>query len=764
MSGHVVIRGGRCEAFLTSQSRSGEARLNIVFQAEGVIGARTIRGTGEGSFRTVMRTKAEAQAWQSMCDAVDRLDGVMLSAHRQHADADVRSVLHDLDRGGALGPGVLAGLDMCLSDLAAQATGTSLADMLGAEQNQGAHNVTSVDVRRGTDQLGLLAPTTSPGVVRLTGIAGHQSAIEVAAAATNALGTEPAIWLELRKRLTANQAFRLVETLTDRMRAGHLSDHVVLHEPVADIDTMAELQAFADDRTGHVEGPGVVLMAHPRSADLVRSAVGRVRALQLSPHDLGGLRRTFDLAAEIHITDCGQRIALSLPSDTLGVAAAALSNLAAALPRCDYLAAPEVEADNRSDVAVFQGAGADASTIARARAAGRVTARYAPGDETLERIPANDNAPNDFSGEPILALLDSGARTGSYLLERSALEAGLAVTRFARDVITLDHADLTEPLGFAHGGTPWSGTPARRLVRDDLLTRRLLRESAVPTGTRGTGPGRLRPHREFLVVDGHVVSVLECVPPSVTGDGRSTVVDLVLDRNVARRNNPSTHSRPLELSLEARQLLEDRHLTLVSVPAAGQPVTLGTADDDSGDTAQVLDATDADECRLATDAARLIAGLDLCAVMVVDDERADGGRQSVVEVVDGAPDIARHHFPVYGPPVDVAGHLVRRSCELSGLKPSTSTGHIRATVAVWGRLLSDDIQSWLAAESRMNGLRALDGKTAGGTSEMTVVGNVESVAAVSAAVLAGPFARLVEGITTTPVEHCEQPTLLGGTP
>lgn len=764
MSGLAIIRHVTCDAFhLTSRNQSAGRNASVLFRAEGHVGTRTVHGSGEGIVHADPGASVAVREWQPVHDAVDELCGTTLSARAEHVDGDIRSLLRLLGGNAALAPGLLAGLDMCLSDFAAQATGTRLAGVMGADHNERTRNVSRVDMRQGSDQLHLLPPTTSSSVVRLTGITGHHTAIEAASIATGILGTKPALWLQLRRRPTEAQAYQLVAALADRIREGRLSDHVVLYEPVANVDTLADLQSVADAKTGHVDGPGLVVMSHPRSAGLARAAAGRVRALELDPHDLGGAHPLFDLANELHATHGEQRIAVSLPSDTLGVAARAIPDLAAALPRCDYLEAPRRESS--SPVAETLGrARVDPFAISRARAAGKVVKRYAPHDEqTPEHGSEDDRKPNDYSHEPVLRVLDMGARTGSCLFERAALRAGLTVMRFARDVITLDHPDLPEPLGFALGGTPRSSGPSRRLVQDDVLTRRLLLASDIPASEPGAGFTGSRGHHEFLVVDGQVVSVLACAPPAVVGDGRSTVVDLVLNKNVARRQNPGTHSRPVEFTRDALRLLVDQNLTVESIPAAGLTVVLGAADAGADETTQVLDETDAAELDLAVRAAQSVVGLDLCTVILGEDGSGDH-RRPVVEAIDGTPDIARHQFPVHGNPVDVADHLVRRSCEPAGFALSAAVGDLQAHIEVWGHLQGGDPLSRLTEDVDGTVLHVLGSRAEDRRSEATVIGNLMDIAVVSSAVFTGPFGKGVERIVTKPVEWVERPTIPGHTP
>jgi L-alanine-DL-glutamate epimerase-like enolase superfamily enzyme len=221
-------------------------------------------------------------------------------------------------------------------------------------------------------------------------------------------------------------------------------------------------------------------------------------------------------------------------------------------------------------------------------------------------------------------------RSASPLIERAALVRGLNTRRFSRDVLVVEHPQLEQPLCFTPSKTTFTGTPAHRATVDKELTRRLLQASGVPVpqgasfsaattekavryaaslgtpvvvkpknGIHGTGVSTdLRTEEDvrtaiasladtkfanqpfvvetyipgddyrLLVVGDQVVSVVLKKPASVIGDGRSSVVDLVIEKNKERLENPHTRSCLLGFDAAARHWLQRQELTPDSVPAA----------------------------------------------------------------------------------------------------------------------------------------------------------------------------------------------------
>lgn len=174
-----------------------------------------------------------------------------------------------------------------------------------------------------------------------------------------------------------------------------------------------------------------------------------------------------------------------------------------------------------------------------------------------------------------------------------------------------------------------------------------------------------------LVIDGRAVAAAQLRPASVTGDGGSTIQQLVDQANADPRRGDG-HARELtriRLDEAAAGQLAGRGLRPGSVPAAGELVTLRqNANLSTGGTSR--DVTDqmhedvAAVCRRAAAA----AGLDICGIDIrladisaplPASGPADTAGGAVIEV-NACPGLRMHLSPAEGTPRDVAGAIIDR--------------------------------------------------------------------------------------------------------
>ena len=177
-----------------------------------------------------------------------------------------------------------------------------------------------------------------------------------------------------------------------------------------------------------------------------------------------------------------------------------------------------------------------------------------------------------------------------------------------------------------------------------------------------------------LVVDGRVAAAAALRPASVTGDGVSTISQLVAEANTDPRRGPG-HSRELtliSLDPEALSHLDSLGLDEHSVPANGQVVSLRrnanlSTGGTSRDVTDLLHPEVAELCRRAAAA----AGLDVCGIDLrltdisapLQDSAGHGPVQpcAVLEL-NACPGLRMHLSPSEGRPRDVAAAIVDSLC------------------------------------------------------------------------------------------------------
>ena len=260
----------------------------------------------------------------------------------------------------------------------------------------------------------------------------------------------------------------------------------------------------------------------------------------------------------------------------------------------------------------------------------------------------------EAAGDKSLAkrlLADIGVPTARGEVVRSADEAARAARRLKFPLVT-------KPLDGNHGRGVSLGLRTEEEVRQGF-------EAAARHGRRVIVEEQLR-GRDYriLVVNGAVVAVAERTPAQVTGDGASTIGELIDQINADPRRGDGHENVMTRIKVDdhVRGLLAEAGMTLDSVPPRGMVVPLrATANLSTGGTA--IDRTDEihpENAALARRAALAIgldvAGIDLLAPDITRPVRETGG--GVVEV-NAAPGLRMHIAPSEGQARDVGRAVIR---------------------------------------------------------------------------------------------------------
>ncbi|MCO6010072.1 cyanophycin synthetase [Actinoallomurus purpureus] len=303
------------------------------------------------------------------------------------------------------------------------------------------------------------------------------------------------------------------------------------------------------------------------------------------------------------------------------------------------------------------------------------------------------------------------------LLESAGLPVpeGLVVTTVEEAIAAYEEIGapvVVKPLAGHHGESVWieladAGEVAAAFSAASADGDAVLVETYVPG----------RDHR-VLVVGDRVVAAAELSPARVTGDGVSTIADLVAAANTDPARGEG-HGRPLtRLALGATELthLARRGLNPSSVPNAGEVVTLRrNANLSTGGTSKdVTDHVHPDVVRLCRRVAATV-GLDICGIdLRLPDIAAplppNAGASGVIEV-NASPGLRMHLAPYEGRPRDVAAEIIDR------LYPPGTSGRV-PIVAVTGTNGKTTtvrmIAHLLAQDGRRIGMTSTEGVYVGG--------------------------------------------------
>jgi cyanophycin synthetase len=265
----------------------------------------------------------------------------------------------------------------------------------------------------------------------------------------------------------------------------------------------------------------------------------------------------------------------------------------------------------------------------------------------------------DIAGDKMLAkqfLARAGIPVPEGVVATSAAEAAQALDRLGGPVVV-------KPKNGNHGKCVTVG------VRTPAEAEQAYRRAADGTGAPGVIVETYIPGKDYrvLVVDGQVTAAAEMRPPSVTGDGRKSVTELVEEVNADPRRGHG-HSRVLtKITIDdvALTQLAANGLVPNSVPAAGQEVSLRQNGNLStgGSSIDVTDLVHADVAELCRRAA-CATGLDICGVdlrLADIGEPIFGTAQEVAVIeVNACPGLRMHLAPAEGRARDVGDAIIDR--------------------------------------------------------------------------------------------------------
>lgn len=274
-------------------------------------------------------------------------------------------------------------------------------------------------------------------------------------------------------------------------------------------------------------------------------------------------------------------------------------------------------------------------------------------------------------------------------------------------------------------------------------------------------------HR-LLVVDGKFVAAARRCPASISGDGKNTITQLVMNTNQRqqRRNGYGKHLVPLMLDNDTLNCLEQQGYNADSVPTAGKVIKLRYAANMStgGTSIDVTRRIHPDNQRLSEYAARAIgintAGVDFISTDISRSYQSIGG--AICEV-NRSPGLRPHWLAEGGPDKEVSDYI------LESLFPNGSPARI-PIVAITGSRETDSpaylLNHFLQLAGLRPGVATRDGIFIGGaqtsTDNATTARGSLSILSdpcTEAAVLScDPEALFYKGIY---YDHCEVCALIG---
>ncbi|OSM42635.1 acylphosphatase [Nesterenkonia sp. PF2B19] len=410
--------------------------------------------------------------------------------------------------------------------------------------------------------------------------------------------------------------------------------------------------------------------------------------------------------------------------------------------------------------------------------------------------------------------------TKGFLLEKRALARGLSTTRYSKSAfVAFDGTN--PPVNFKWSRSPISSAVAISVCTHKEATRLMLEDAGVPTpqgrtfrngdfdsarafvrmigfpvvvkpsmGIRGIGviagietPEQLqeafelmadskfggqdfivekhingRDHR-ILVVGGQVVAAIQRKPASAVGDGRSTIAELLIHRNVARRANPHLWTRPAKVDGTMRHQLDKLGLTLDSVLPEGQEIMISnTANISQGaDSIDVFDTLHPSIVEACEQAVAAVPGMQYCGVdfLLEDPSKPVTEQDAAIIELNAHAAIGNCEYPMFGTGRQVAQRLMDLTIEQKALAATDPEETLTVHITIRGRVTRVGFRKWLSRLAEKAELIGWARNLNRRTLEAVVSGPTERVAPLIAACIVGPARAMPTSYHATVMSQAE---------
>lgn len=541
------------------------------------------------------------------------------------------------------------------------------------------------------------------------------------------------------------------------------------------------------------------------------------RAAHIKPAQAGGLAAGVEMSERVHKASPQARIYLGAFGAATEVTAATLRHLAMAMPHVDAVVDATLASEPTIEAPTGPGLGVSVPYSDLVGDALNTFSIPEPTVATHEGKP-----PNIYPEVTYLQPLGSNGTKG-HLLEREALMLGLSTVRYNKGAFVAGDG-TREPLSFKWSRSPLSSAVSLALCTHKEATRLRLRRAGVPVpkgntfaegdfdgarefvrrigypvvvkpamGVRGIGvvadirddealeqafhqlsastlgnsdfiveqhvPGR---DYRIVVIGDEVIGAILREPGSVTGDGESTVAELMIAKNVARRGNPHLWGRPVKYDDTARFLLDRAGMSLHSVPEKDQKVLLSGSCSLSqgGDSIDVLGEIHPSIKEACVRAVKAVPGLAFCGVdfLLEDHTKPLEEQQAGICELNAHAAIGNCEYPLYGEGREVARTLINECVSRHNLATTQRQDSLALQMLVRGRVTNVGYRAWLQRHARQFGLTGWVRNVHERMVEIVVEGDSEPVTALAALAVLGPRAAVPTDVTTT---HIEPPHLEG---
>ncbi|GAA3074142.1 acylphosphatase [Nesterenkonia aethiopica] len=404
-----------------------------------------------------------------------------------------------------------------------------------------------------------------------------------------------------------------------------------------------------------------------------------------------------------------------------------------------------------------------------------------------------------------------------HIVEREALAYGLNTRRFNKSTFQADDG-VRPPLSFRTARWPLSSVVAASIVRHKESTRILLDRSGCPVprgrtfsngdagsalqfaerigypvvlkpaaGSMGVGvtaniegPEELRSALErmrqsvmgsgdfivekhvhgrdyrIMVLGDEVVAAVERVPASVVGDGTSTLIELILAKNAARKQNSHLATLKLKWNATTRHEIAKAGYDASSVIPAGERVFLNSANNltQGGDSIEILDDLHPSIIEASIKAVKAVPGLAYCGVdfLLEDHTRPLHEQEGAICELNAVAALPVAEYPMFGTPRRVSSQFLSRAAGEFGLETLPERAErLSVRIRARGRVVGVGYRGWFARRATEYGCTGWIRHHSDRSVEAVVSGPTDAVAALATAAVLGPRRARPTSVTTVHV-------------
>src|SRR5699024_9022173 len=158
--------------------------------------------------------------------------------------------------------------------------------------------------------------------------------------------------------------------------------------------------------------------------------------------------------------------------------------------------------------------------------------------------------------------------------------------------------------------------------------------------------------REFrvYVVNDKGVAAYNRIPANITGDGESTIEELIKKKNLERRKNARLNSCLIDIDIEILKFIHKKGYSLESVPAKGEYLPLRQKTNVSSGVypIDVTDTISEEIKQLAIDDVKAVPGLHHAGVDIIENATGKGKAPGYVIEINATAQIGGILFPLEG--------------------------------------------------------------------------------------------------------------------